>query len=91
MLWAILVILLVLWLLGLIASVGGALANLGLSLAGKVPVNLNFTAGRASVELPSVTGPTGPAPADGLLHEAETSVRSVATVRLIADPAYSTV
>jgi acyl-[acyl-carrier-protein]-phospholipid O-acyltransferase/long-chain-fatty-acid--[acyl-carrier-protein] ligase len=28
------------------ASVGGALANLGLSLAGKVPVNLNFTAGR---------------------------------------------
>ena len=28
------------------ASVGGALANLGLALAGKVPVNLNFTAGR---------------------------------------------
>jgi acyl-[acyl-carrier-protein]-phospholipid O-acyltransferase/long-chain-fatty-acid--[acyl-carrier-protein] ligase len=27
------------------ASVGGALANLGLSMAGKVPVNLNFTAG----------------------------------------------
>jgi acyl-[acyl-carrier-protein]-phospholipid O-acyltransferase/long-chain-fatty-acid--[acyl-carrier-protein] ligase len=31
------------------ASVGGALANLGLSLAGKVPVNLNFTAGRDSI------------------------------------------
>jgi acyl-[acyl-carrier-protein]-phospholipid O-acyltransferase/long-chain-fatty-acid--[acyl-carrier-protein] ligase len=31
------------------ASVGGALANLGLSLAGKVPVNLNFTAGRESM------------------------------------------
>jgi acyl-[acyl-carrier-protein]-phospholipid O-acyltransferase/long-chain-fatty-acid--[acyl-carrier-protein] ligase len=31
------------------ASVGGALANLGLSLAGKVPVNLNFTAGRGSM------------------------------------------
>jgi acyl-[acyl-carrier-protein]-phospholipid O-acyltransferase/long-chain-fatty-acid--[acyl-carrier-protein] ligase len=31
------------------ASVGGALANLGLSLAGKVPVNLNFTAGRDSM------------------------------------------
>lgn len=31
------------------ASVGGALANLGLSLAGKIPVNLNFTAGRESV------------------------------------------
>jgi acyl-[acyl-carrier-protein]-phospholipid O-acyltransferase/long-chain-fatty-acid--[acyl-carrier-protein] ligase len=31
------------------ASVGGALANIGLSLAGKVPVNLNFTAGRESV------------------------------------------
>src|SRR5207245_9742339 len=28
------------------ASVGGALANAGASLAGKVPVNLNFTAGR---------------------------------------------
>ena len=33
------------------ASVGGALANLGLSLAGKVPVNLNFTAGRESMML----------------------------------------
>jgi acyl-[acyl-carrier-protein]-phospholipid O-acyltransferase/long-chain-fatty-acid--[acyl-carrier-protein] ligase len=31
------------------ASVGGALANLGLALAGKVPVNLNFTAGRESM------------------------------------------
>jgi acyl-[acyl-carrier-protein]-phospholipid O-acyltransferase/long-chain-fatty-acid--[acyl-carrier-protein] ligase len=31
------------------ASVGGALANLGLSLAGKVAVNLNFTAGRESM------------------------------------------
>jgi acyl-[acyl-carrier-protein]-phospholipid O-acyltransferase / long-chain-fatty-acid--[acyl-carrier-protein] ligase len=28
------------------ASAGGAIANLGLSIAGKVPVNLNFTAGR---------------------------------------------
>lgn len=28
------------------ASVGGALANLGVALAGKVPVNLNFTAGK---------------------------------------------
>src|SRR5262249_48917111 len=27
------------------SSVGGALANLGATLAGKVPVNLNFTAG----------------------------------------------
>ena len=27
------------------ASVGGALANIAVSLAGKVPVNLNFTAG----------------------------------------------
>jgi acyl-[acyl-carrier-protein]-phospholipid O-acyltransferase/long-chain-fatty-acid--[acyl-carrier-protein] ligase len=31
------------------ASVGGALANIGLSLAGKVPVNLNFTAGREAM------------------------------------------
>jgi acyl-[acyl-carrier-protein]-phospholipid O-acyltransferase / long-chain-fatty-acid--[acyl-carrier-protein] ligase len=31
------------------ASVGGALANIGVSLAGKVPVNLNFTAGRDSM------------------------------------------
>jgi acyl-[acyl-carrier-protein]-phospholipid O-acyltransferase/long-chain-fatty-acid--[acyl-carrier-protein] ligase len=31
------------------ASVGGALANLGVSLSGKVPVNLNFTAGRESM------------------------------------------
>jgi acyl-[acyl-carrier-protein]-phospholipid O-acyltransferase/long-chain-fatty-acid--[acyl-carrier-protein] ligase len=28
------------------SSVGGALANIGLTLAGRVPVNLNFTAGR---------------------------------------------
>src|SRR5207247_9207639 len=27
-------------------SVGGALANIGITMAGKVPVNLNFTAGR---------------------------------------------
>jgi acyl-[acyl-carrier-protein]-phospholipid O-acyltransferase/long-chain-fatty-acid--[acyl-carrier-protein] ligase len=33
------------------ASVGGALANLGVSLAGKVPVNLNFTAGRESMAI----------------------------------------
>src|SRR5207237_10712741 len=31
------------------ASVGGALANLGLSMAAKVPVNLNFTAGPESM------------------------------------------
>ena len=31
------------------ASVGGALTNIALSLAGKVPVNLNFTAGRESM------------------------------------------
>ena len=31
------------------ASVGGALANIGLSMAGKVPVNLNFTAGREAM------------------------------------------
>jgi acyl-[acyl-carrier-protein]-phospholipid O-acyltransferase/long-chain-fatty-acid--[acyl-carrier-protein] ligase len=31
------------------SSVGGALANLGVSLSGKVPVNLNFTAGRESM------------------------------------------
>jgi acyl-[acyl-carrier-protein]-phospholipid O-acyltransferase/long-chain-fatty-acid--[acyl-carrier-protein] ligase len=31
------------------ASVGGALANIAVSLAGKVPVNLNFTAGRDSM------------------------------------------
>ena len=31
------------------ASIGGALANVGLSMAGKVPVNLNFTAGRESM------------------------------------------
>jgi acyl-[acyl-carrier-protein]-phospholipid O-acyltransferase / long-chain-fatty-acid--[acyl-carrier-protein] ligase len=31
------------------ASAGGALANLASSLAGKVPVNLNFTAGRESM------------------------------------------
>jgi acyl-[acyl-carrier-protein]-phospholipid O-acyltransferase/long-chain-fatty-acid--[acyl-carrier-protein] ligase len=37
------------------ASVGGAMANIAVSLAGKVPVNLNFTAGadamRAALEL----------------------------------------
>jgi acyl-[acyl-carrier-protein]-phospholipid O-acyltransferase/long-chain-fatty-acid--[acyl-carrier-protein] ligase len=32
------------------ASVGGALTNLGLSIAGKTPVNLNFTAGRESMQ-----------------------------------------
>jgi acyl-[acyl-carrier-protein]-phospholipid O-acyltransferase/long-chain-fatty-acid--[acyl-carrier-protein] ligase len=32
------------------ASVGGALANIAISLAGKVPVNLNFTAGRQEVK-----------------------------------------
>jgi acyl-[acyl-carrier-protein]-phospholipid O-acyltransferase/long-chain-fatty-acid--[acyl-carrier-protein] ligase len=32
------------------ASVGGALANLGVTLAGKVPVNLNFTAGREAMD-----------------------------------------
>jgi acyl-[acyl-carrier-protein]-phospholipid O-acyltransferase / long-chain-fatty-acid--[acyl-carrier-protein] ligase len=31
------------------ASVGGALANIAVSLAGKVPVNLNFTAGREAM------------------------------------------
>ena len=31
------------------ASVGGALANIAVSLAGRVPVNLNFTAGRDSM------------------------------------------
>ena len=31
------------------ASVGGALANLGVSLAGQVPVNLNFTSGREAM------------------------------------------
>jgi acyl-[acyl-carrier-protein]-phospholipid O-acyltransferase/long-chain-fatty-acid--[acyl-carrier-protein] ligase len=33
------------------ASVGGALANLGVSISGKVPVNLNFTAGRESMAI----------------------------------------
>ncbi len=32
------------------SSVGGALANLGITMAGLVPVNLNFTAGRAAME-----------------------------------------
>jgi acyl-[acyl-carrier-protein]-phospholipid O-acyltransferase/long-chain-fatty-acid--[acyl-carrier-protein] ligase len=32
------------------ATVGGALANLGVSLAGKVPVNLNFTGGKEAME-----------------------------------------
>ena len=31
------------------ATVGGALANLGISLAGKVPVNLNFTGGKEAM------------------------------------------
>lgn len=31
------------------ASVGGALTNLAISLAGKIPVNLNFTAGAESI------------------------------------------
>jgi acyl-[acyl-carrier-protein]-phospholipid O-acyltransferase/long-chain-fatty-acid--[acyl-carrier-protein] ligase len=31
------------------SSVGGALANLGITLAGKVPVNLNFTAGAGAM------------------------------------------
>jgi acyl-[acyl-carrier-protein]-phospholipid O-acyltransferase / long-chain-fatty-acid--[acyl-carrier-protein] ligase len=33
------------------ASVGGSLANIAVSLSGKVPVNLNFTAGRESMAL----------------------------------------
>jgi len=32
------------------ASVGGALANLGVTLTGKTPVNLNFTAGKESMD-----------------------------------------
>lgn len=32
------------------ASVGGALANYGISLTGKTPVNLNFTAGKESMD-----------------------------------------
>ena len=32
------------------ATVGGALANLGVSLAGRTPVNLNFTAGKDSMD-----------------------------------------
>src|SRR4051812_40899801 len=32
------------------ASVGGALANIGTSIAGLVPVNLNFTAGREAMD-----------------------------------------
>jgi hypothetical protein len=39
--------------------------------------------------LPGIEVSTGGA--DGLRHEAETSVRSVAIVRLIADPAYKVV
>src|SRR5690606_5406142 len=31
------------------SSVGGALANLGVTLCGKAPINLNFTAGPASI------------------------------------------
>ena len=41
------------------ASVGGALANIAASFAGRVPVNLNFTAGRdamaAAVERCGIT------------------------------------
>src|SRR5205823_3149622 len=33
------------------ASVGGALVNAGISMAGKAPVNLNFTAGRDAMEV----------------------------------------
>jgi len=33
------------------ASVGGALANVGATFAGRVPVNLNFTAGREAMQL----------------------------------------
>ncbi len=33
------------------ASVGGALANLAIQLAGKIPVNLNFTIGREAMDL----------------------------------------
>ena len=33
------------------ASVGGSLANVAASMAGKVPVNLNFTAGREAMQL----------------------------------------
>jgi acyl-[acyl-carrier-protein]-phospholipid O-acyltransferase / long-chain-fatty-acid--[acyl-carrier-protein] ligase len=33
------------------SSIGGALANIAILLAGKVPVNLNFTAGKESVAL----------------------------------------
>src|SRR5450759_2065511 len=32
------------------SSVGGALANIAVSLTGKVPVNLNFTAGRTAMD-----------------------------------------
>ncbi|MEO8099645.1 MAG: AMP-binding protein [Acidobacteriota bacterium] len=32
------------------STVGGALANLGVSLTGKVPVNLNFTAGKEAMD-----------------------------------------
>ena len=32
------------------ASVGGALANIALLLAGKIPVNLNFTAGSEAMD-----------------------------------------
>lgn len=32
------------------SSVGGSLANLGVSLAGKVPVNLNFTSGKEAMD-----------------------------------------
>jgi len=32
------------------ASVGGALANVGASIAGRIPVNLNFTAGKDAME-----------------------------------------
>jgi acyl-[acyl-carrier-protein]-phospholipid O-acyltransferase/long-chain-fatty-acid--[acyl-carrier-protein] ligase len=36
------------------SSVGGALANLGVTMAGKTPVNLNFTAGKESMDAAAV-------------------------------------
>ena len=42
------------------ATVGGALANIGLSMAGIVPVNLNFTAGRESMTAPSTDAASRP-------------------------------
>lgn len=48
MLWTILVILLVLWLLGLIANVGGSLIHLLLVVAAIVLI-INFFSGRRTV------------------------------------------